>query len=174
MATMYAAQREVTAALHEIGDVDLACRLERCMTARRGGELWPAVQGIGALARLDLDKLPDHLATLGGCEAGDRRQKRCFTIGRAGLGNVIDLLTAKQGQGVGLVIKAFLTLCLATALGGLGITARAANDPPNRTIDPNSPMTFEYTGTGGNIKGADWIAAEGIISEVAGQIRTGR
>jgi hypothetical protein len=32
---MYATQEEVIVALHAIGEVDLADRLERCMTARR-------------------------------------------------------------------------------------------------------------------------------------------
>ena len=44
MAMMYAAQQEVIAALHAIGELDLADRLERCMTARRerrGGDGWP-------------------------------------------------------------------------------------------------------------------------------------
>jgi hypothetical protein len=44
MAMMYAAQQEVIAALYVIGEVDLADRLERCMTARRdrrGGDGWP-------------------------------------------------------------------------------------------------------------------------------------
>ena len=44
MATMYAAQQEVIAALRSIGEPDLADRLERCMTARRerrGGDGWP-------------------------------------------------------------------------------------------------------------------------------------
>jgi hypothetical protein len=35
MATMYAAQQEVLAALTEGGESDLANRLERCATARR-------------------------------------------------------------------------------------------------------------------------------------------
>ena len=38
---------------------------------QRRGELRPAVQGVGALAGLDLDKLADHLATLGGSEPGN-------------------------------------------------------------------------------------------------------
>ncbi len=44
MAMMFAAQQEVIATLYEIGDTDLADRLERCMTARRerrGGDGWP-------------------------------------------------------------------------------------------------------------------------------------
>src|ERR1700693_5429760 len=44
MATMYAAQQEVIAALRGIDEPDLADRLERCMTARRdrhGGDGWP-------------------------------------------------------------------------------------------------------------------------------------
>ena len=44
MAMMYAAQQEVIVALTEVGEVDLAGRLERCMTARRerrGGDGWP-------------------------------------------------------------------------------------------------------------------------------------
>jgi hypothetical protein len=44
MATMYAAQQQVIVALTEVGDPDLAGRLERCMTARRerrGGDGWP-------------------------------------------------------------------------------------------------------------------------------------
>jgi hypothetical protein len=44
MATMYAAQQQVIVALHSIGDLDLADRLERCMAARRerrGGDGWP-------------------------------------------------------------------------------------------------------------------------------------
>jgi hypothetical protein len=44
MATMYAAQQEVIVALAEVGEHDLADRLERCMTARherRGGDGWP-------------------------------------------------------------------------------------------------------------------------------------
>jgi hypothetical protein len=44
MATKYAAQPEVIAALYRIGEVDLAGRLERCMTTRRdrrGGDGWP-------------------------------------------------------------------------------------------------------------------------------------
>jgi hypothetical protein len=35
MATMYSAQQAVITALRSIGEVDLADRLERCMTARR-------------------------------------------------------------------------------------------------------------------------------------------
>jgi hypothetical protein len=34
MATLYGAQQEVAAALHKIGDHDLAHRLERCATVR--------------------------------------------------------------------------------------------------------------------------------------------
>jgi hypothetical protein len=44
MAMMYAAQQEVIAALHAIGEPDLADRLENCMTARRErhhGDGWP-------------------------------------------------------------------------------------------------------------------------------------
>jgi hypothetical protein len=44
MAMMYAAQQEVITALRSIGEVDLADRLERCMTARRdrsGSDGWP-------------------------------------------------------------------------------------------------------------------------------------
>ena len=44
MAMAYAAQQQVIAALYLIGEVDLADRLERCMTARRerrGGDGWP-------------------------------------------------------------------------------------------------------------------------------------
>jgi hypothetical protein len=44
MATMYAAQQQVIVALTEVGEVDLADRLDRCMTARherRGGDGWP-------------------------------------------------------------------------------------------------------------------------------------
>jgi hypothetical protein len=46
MAIMYAAQQQVIAALTEVGDLDLADRLERCMTARherRGGDGWPRI-----------------------------------------------------------------------------------------------------------------------------------
>jgi hypothetical protein len=44
MAMKYAAQQEVITALTEVGESDLADRLERCMTARRerrGGDCWP-------------------------------------------------------------------------------------------------------------------------------------
>jgi hypothetical protein len=44
MAMMYAAQQEVIVALTEVGEPDLANRLERCVTARherRGGDGWP-------------------------------------------------------------------------------------------------------------------------------------
>jgi hypothetical protein len=44
MTMMYAAQQQVIVALTEVGEVDLAGRLERCMTARRerrGGDGWP-------------------------------------------------------------------------------------------------------------------------------------
>jgi hypothetical protein len=44
MSAMYATQQQVIAALRSIGDLDLADRLERCMTARherRGGDGWP-------------------------------------------------------------------------------------------------------------------------------------
>jgi hypothetical protein len=44
MEMAYAAQEEVIVALTEVGEVDLADRLERCMTARhdrRGGDGWP-------------------------------------------------------------------------------------------------------------------------------------
>jgi hypothetical protein len=44
MAMMYAAQQEVIVGLTEVDEVDLADRLERCMTARherRGGDGWP-------------------------------------------------------------------------------------------------------------------------------------
>jgi hypothetical protein len=44
MAMAYTAQQQVTVALRAIGEVDLADRLERCMTARherRGGDGWP-------------------------------------------------------------------------------------------------------------------------------------
>ena len=44
MEVMYAAQQEVIAALHAIGEPDLADRLEHCMTARRErhhGDGWP-------------------------------------------------------------------------------------------------------------------------------------
>src|ERR1700680_3753588 len=45
MATMYAAQQEVIVALTEVGDPDLADRLDRCMTGRRDrrrcGGGWP-------------------------------------------------------------------------------------------------------------------------------------
>jgi hypothetical protein len=44
MAMMYAAQEEVIVALTEVGEVDLAGRLERCAAARRerrGGDSWP-------------------------------------------------------------------------------------------------------------------------------------
>ena len=44
MEMAYAAQQEVIATLHEIGDHDLAARLERCMTARlqrHYGSGWP-------------------------------------------------------------------------------------------------------------------------------------
>jgi hypothetical protein len=44
MARAYMAQQEVIAALQAIGEVDLADRLERCMTVRRerrGGDGWP-------------------------------------------------------------------------------------------------------------------------------------
>jgi hypothetical protein len=44
MEMMYAAQQEVIVALTEVGEVDLAGRLERCATARherRGGDGWP-------------------------------------------------------------------------------------------------------------------------------------
>jgi hypothetical protein len=53
-------------------------------------------------------------------------------------------------------------LMIALASAGLR-TAHAGDSLPNRTIDPNAAMSFEYTGNGGNIKGSDWIAAEGII-----------
>jgi hypothetical protein len=46
MAAMYAAQQEVIVALNEVGEVDLAGRLERCATARRerrGGDGWPHI-----------------------------------------------------------------------------------------------------------------------------------
>ena len=44
MEEAYAAQQEVIVALHANGDIDLAARLERCMTARRErhyGDGWP-------------------------------------------------------------------------------------------------------------------------------------
>jgi hypothetical protein len=44
MGMMYLAQQQVIVALTEVGEVDLADRLERCMTARcerRGGDGWP-------------------------------------------------------------------------------------------------------------------------------------
>jgi hypothetical protein len=44
MAVMYAAQQQVIVALRGTGEVDLAGRLDRCMTARRerrGGDGWP-------------------------------------------------------------------------------------------------------------------------------------
>ena len=44
MEMAYVAQQEVITALHEIGDHDLAARLERCMNARRErhyGDGWP-------------------------------------------------------------------------------------------------------------------------------------
>jgi hypothetical protein len=44
MTVMYIAQQEVIAVLYVIGEVDLADRFERCMTARRerrGGDGWP-------------------------------------------------------------------------------------------------------------------------------------
>jgi hypothetical protein len=47
MATMYAAQQQVIVALTEVGEVDLAGRLERCMTARREGTA-------ASIANLDL------------------------------------------------------------------------------------------------------------------------
>jgi hypothetical protein len=45
MAMAYATQQQVIVALTEGGEVDLAERLERCMTARRdrrGGDGWPS------------------------------------------------------------------------------------------------------------------------------------
>jgi hypothetical protein len=46
MAMMYATQQQVIVALTEVGEVDLAARLERCMTGRRerrSGSGWPHI-----------------------------------------------------------------------------------------------------------------------------------
>jgi hypothetical protein len=55
------------------------------------------------------------------------------------------------------------TIMVALVFTSPGMT-KAADYLPNRTIDPNAPMDFKYTGNGGNIKGSDWIAAEGTIT----------
>jgi hypothetical protein len=46
IATMYTAQQQVIVALTEVGQSDLADRLDRCMTARRdrrSGDGWPFI-----------------------------------------------------------------------------------------------------------------------------------
>jgi len=60
-------------------------------------------------------------------------------------------------------VESIMVTMVALVFAGSGM-AKAADNLPNRTIDPNAPMSFEYTGNGGNIKGTDWIAAEGTIT----------
>ncbi|MCW2240762.1 COG3904 family protein [Azospirillum canadense] len=62
------------------------------------------------------------------------------------------------------MMKASFWMSLAAlVLSSVGAVA-AEDQQPNRRIDPNAPMTFTYTGNGGNMKGSDWIAAEGMIT----------
>lgn len=58
MAKAYAAQDAVIEAFHEIGEVDLADRLERCMTARRER------RGGDGSTLSSLDELHQRLATV--------------------------------------------------------------------------------------------------------------
>lgn len=54
--------------------------------------------------------------------------------------------------------------CWVALIFAFASIAQAADKQPNGVTVPENPMTFEYTSDGGNIKGSDWIAAEGKIT----------
>jgi len=61
-------EMNVAAQTVELGDCD--CAMPPARLRKRSSELRPPVQGIDAIARLDIDALPHKLEILVGCEAG--------------------------------------------------------------------------------------------------------